>query len=265
MAIDYYGIAKSANQLRDTMNIKKGITDIFRLLEDNGYHCFRYPLGEDSILGAAACFGEDKVILSNSSMILAREIFTVAHELGHHHLHFRQGGEVIVDSVDYEGDEGVDSDFREIEANYFAACFLMPKYVLKKFIEEDLMKTEGETFTGIDVAMIQSTFNVSFESAVNRLHTAGIISEENRKSLEEEKEKNTVRAFLQGIKGNLELLEKSEKKYMPQSFLRMAFSNYERKLVPAESLKKIIKAFDIPLEIGEEGDAELFGVPEGFK
>ena len=249
MSIDYYGIASCANQLRDSMGVRKGVTDIFRLLEENGYQSFRYPLGEDSILGASANYGKDKVIITNSSMILAREIFTAAHELGHHQLHLQRNGETIVDFT------GEHFDSCEEEANYFAACFLMPKHVMQRYVEETLMKPEGELLSGMDVAMIQSVFNVSFESALNRLQTIKAITEENRKDLEKEKEQKSVRAFVRAINGNLLLMEKSEKKHIPHELLRMAIDNHGRKMVPSDSLKKIFQAFDITLQIEDEEDA----------
>ena len=251
LSMDHYDIAVCANKSRDSMGIRKGVIDIFKLLEENGYQVFRYPLGEDSILGAAALYGKDKVIVTNSSMILAREIYSAAHELGHHQLHLQQSGDVI---VDYANE---DKRSIEEEANYFAACFLMPKHILNCFIDEVLMKPEGDSLSGFDVEMIQSEFNVSFESVIYRLLAINAITGENRRKLGNEKEKNSVQAFLQAINGNLKLLEKSENKHIPQGLLRMAVENYDRKIVPPESLKKIFDAFDIPVQIEEKENTEL--------
>ena len=251
LSLSHYDIAVYANKARDSMNVRKGVIDIFKLLEENGYQVFRYPLGEDSILGASAFYGKDKVIVTNSSMILAREIYSAAHELGHHQLHLQQSGDVI---VDYANEE---KRSIEKEADYFAACFLMPKHILNCYIEEVLMRPEGASLSGFDVATIQSEFNVSFDSVIYRLQAINAITGVNRMELENEKERNSVQAFLKAINGNLKLLEKSETKYMPQGLLRMAIENHERKVVPSESLKKIFDAFDISAQIEEIENTEF--------
>lgn len=249
MDYTHYEIATRAYQLRDNLGVRKGIENIFRLLEEHGFKIFRYPLGLDSILGCSARYGKDKVIVTNSSTILSREIFTAAHELGHHELHLTESSQAIVDR---EGDE---KDDIEKDADYFAACFLMPKHVLERYIDEDLARADVSKFQGIDIAMIQSTFNVSFDAAVNRLLAIGAIDQEGFKELNQAKAETSARAFVRAVKGNEALMEASNVKYLPAEFLKMILHNYEEKLVPLDNLKKIFEAFDIPLVVGEEEEA----------
>ncbi|MDD4778800.1 MAG: ImmA/IrrE family metallo-endopeptidase [Fermentimonas sp.] len=242
MEYTHYEIASIANRLRDSLGIcTKGIDNIFRLLEERGYKVFRYPLGRDSILGASARYGKDKVIITNSSLILSREIFTAAHELGHHELQLTEGNKAIVDV-----DDDQQSDM-EKDADYFAACFLMPKHLLTCYVEDYLSKTEQTQLQGIDIAKIQSEFNVSFEAAVVRLNAIDLITFEQKKDLQGEKTEKTARSFFKAVSGNEALLKPSEIKYIPTEFLKIIISNYENKLVPLKSLKKIFDAFSIPL------------------
>lgn len=255
MRYSHYEIAIKANQLRKSFGVDSAasIENIFRLLESNGYQVFRYPLGEDAILGIAARYGNDRVIITNSSLILSREIYTAAHELGHHVLHLTERNDAIVDDADSEQD---DEDEIERDANYFAACFLMPSKTLEEYVKEYLFKTRQTQLQGIDISKIQSEFNVSFEALVNRLSAIKVITPEEKTALEEEKAEKTARSFFKAVGGNEALLSPSEVKYIPTEFLKMILSNYQNKLVPIESVKKVFDAFEIPLPDIVDADSE---------
>jgi hypothetical protein len=70
----------------------------------------------------------------------------------------------------------------------------------------------------------------------------------------EEKAEKTARALFKAVGGNEALLNPSEVKYIPTEFLKMIISNYQNRLVPFESAKKIFDAFEIPLIDGEHAD-----------
>ena len=60
-----------------------GIIDLFKECERLGYKLLRYPLGENADLGFTVKRDNDIVIFTNSCSRLSREIFTLAHEIGH--------------------------------------------------------------------------------------------------------------------------------------------------------------------------------------
>ena len=60
-----------------------GIIDLFKECERRGYKLFRYPLGEEADLGFTLRKDNDTIIFTNTCSRLAREIFTLAHEIGH--------------------------------------------------------------------------------------------------------------------------------------------------------------------------------------
>jgi Zn-dependent peptidase ImmA (M78 family) len=69
----------------------------------------------------------------------SRKLFTLAHEFGHHVLH--QGTKWRLDSMDYSRADVNPQE--ETEANYFAACLLVPKNDLiakKHEFNNDLVK-----------------------------------------------------------------------------------------------------------------------------
>ena len=113
-----------ADSFREKCKISRyGIMDLFKECERCGYKLIRYPLGDNADLGFAAKKDEDIIIFTNSSSRLSREIFTLAHEIGHVVLHFGDGSSFIDDSITIAGKS---TDEKEQEANYFAACLLMP-------------------------------------------------------------------------------------------------------------------------------------------
>lgn len=84
----------------------------------------------------------------------ARDRFTIAHELGHYFLHYRlpqvQGKPVgPLRAARYGGDQA------EVEANWFAASFLMPETAFK----------EAYQAAGGDLAVLAAQFGVSMSAA----------------------------------------------------------------------------------------------------
>jgi Zn-dependent peptidase ImmA (M78 family) len=77
---------------------------------------------------------QENAIFVNSEEYPLRQTFTVAHELGHKILH-----EEWAKSADYKvllrNSERSEQDFREKEANAFAANLLMPRFMMDRYWE----------------------------------------------------------------------------------------------------------------------------------
>jgi Zn-dependent peptidase ImmA (M78 family) len=77
---------------------------------------------------------QENEIIVNSEEYPLRQTFTVAHELGHKILH-----EEWAKTSDYKvllrDSENTDGDFREKEANAFAANLLMPRFLMDRYWE----------------------------------------------------------------------------------------------------------------------------------
>jgi Zn-dependent peptidase ImmA (M78 family) len=82
--------------------------------------------------------GDNHVIGVNSAHPLARQRFTIAHELGHRALH--PGRELILDvpvRVNLrDKTSSMASDIEEIEANAFAAALLMPQQMIRDQVNQ---------------------------------------------------------------------------------------------------------------------------------
>lgn len=93
---------------------------------------------ESNISGYSAFRDGKKAIVVNNGHPKARRRFTIAHELGHLLLHdFNEFNFNDNEKVYFRNDISASGmDEYEVEANYFAACLLMPKNLVKKEFEQ---------------------------------------------------------------------------------------------------------------------------------
>lgn len=249
-------IEKIAENVRDECNITDyGFKDIFEASEKIGYRTIRYPIGDDAFLGFAMIKNVERIVFSNSSLILSREIFSIAHEIGHQKLHLSEQGRTMIKDDDFN-----DRDESEVEANYFAACLLMPVDKVEKFIRLELNDKSIEMLDGLDIARIQTAFNVSYDMALIRLKALNAIDDVVHEKLKMEKTKQTASKLLSVISGNIDLCKKTEAKKVPAEYLEWAISNYNDKLIPKKSLETALEyvglnAYDVVI-IDENSDEE---------
>ena len=115
----------------------------------------------------------DRVVIGvNECHSDSRQRFTIAHELGHFHLH--KGRSVIIDSdvrVNFRDRvSSLATDREEIEANRFAAALLMPDHMVRSWVAHESFQTAPEL-----VERLAKSFRVS-KAAVNfRLVNLGLI------------------------------------------------------------------------------------------
>jgi Zn-dependent peptidase ImmA (M78 family) len=126
-------------------------------------------LGE-GIAGAYLCRPEGRLVFVNRVHAVQRQRFTVAHELGHHRLDHPGHVDSPADLADF-GDGGI-----EVQANWFAAEFLMPMPAARRWADERL----GSVATLEDVVRFACDFGVSAKAACIRLQTAGRLPDEDR-------------------------------------------------------------------------------------
>lgn len=252
-------IERNAEYVRDECNITDyGIKDIFEASEKLGYRTIRYPIGTEAFLGFSMIKDSERIVFSNSSLILSREIFSVAHEIGHQRLHLKDQERTLIRDDDF-----TDRDDSEIEANYFAACLLMPMEKVDKFIRLELKDKDTEFWDGFDIARIQTTFNVSYDMVLIRLKAMNILSEDMVEKLRNEKMEQTASKLLNVIGGNVNLCKSTEVKKIPSEFLEWVISNYNEKLIPKASLEKALnyvdlKSDDVSINDSQSNEEESF-------
>lgn len=132
---------------------------------------------EDGVSGLLITNGGRSTIFVNSKDKLARQRFSIAHELGHFLLrhHAKEGDHVHVDKGvrvlqrGLKASQGVDPI--EIEANHFAACLLMPANLLRQTVEE----LGGRPVTEEMVDELAKRFVVSEQAMTIRLTNLGYV------------------------------------------------------------------------------------------
>lgn len=93
------------------------------------------------------------MIFTNTCSRLSREIFTLAHEIGHAILHLEEDTSFIDDNITINGRS---TDKKEQEANYFAACLLMPDDDVSRFIDLEIQDFHEKGLSAMDIARIMS-------------------------------------------------------------------------------------------------------------
>lgn len=232
-----------ADSFREKCKISRyGIMDLFRECERCGYKLIRYPLEGKVALGFATKMDEDIVIYTNSFSRLSREIFTLAHEIGHVILHFGEKNSFIDDNTTIAGNN---IDEKEQEANYFAACLLMPADIVSKFLDLEMADQANEVLSAMDIARIMSEFSVSFDMALNRLENLKKIDVRQKMRLDNEKTEKKVGNLLRSASGNVRLNMRSKEIGIPYEYIDYVIYNYNHNAIPRETLEKALECYQL--------------------
>ena len=222
-----------------------GIIDLFKECERMDYKLLRYPLGENADLGFMTKRDNDIVIFTNSCSRLSREIFTLAHEIGHVILHLNDASSFIDDSITINGRS---TDEKEQEANYFAACLLMPSDDIHRFIDLEIQDFQEKGLSAMDIARIMSEFNVSFDMALNRLESLGVIDTDQKTRLDNAKTEMKVGNLLRGVGGNSRLNVASEVIDIPYEYIDYVIYNYNHNAVSKETLERVLACYGLSID-----------------
>ena len=239
-------IRKKADVFRNGCKVSHyGIIDLFKECERCGYKLLRYPLGEDADLGFALKKDADIIIFTDTCSRLSREIFTLAHEIGHIILHMESMVSFIDDALTVSG---ISKDEKEQEANYFAACLLMPSDNVEKFLEYEIEDFEENGLSAMDIARIMSEFHVSFDMVLNRLENLGRIDKNERLCLDNERNQLRVGNLLKSVGGNRHLNQASMEVDIPHEYINYVIYNYNHNAIPLETLKKALECCYLTIE-----------------
>ena len=239
-------IKRKAASFRTKCNAGQyGIIDLFKSCEECSFKLLRYPLGEDADLGFTLKKDDDIIVFTNTSSRLSREIFTLAHEIGHVILHMESTVSFIDDSVTISGRS---TDEMEKEANYFAACLLMPEDKVSEFLDLEINDFNKNGLSAMDIARIMSGFSVSFDMVLNRLENLGKIDCIQKAQLESESNHRRVSNLLRSVGGNSRLNEASKEIDIPYEYIDYAIYNYNRNAIPMETLEKVLECYHLTIE-----------------
>ena len=125
-------IYELAEKFAEVTSYTPGKTDIIDYVENQLHGKIEYTdTPKDSAGGSIDVDSRDNfTIFLSKATSHKRDVFTIAHELGHYFLHSRLG------EIKIKANRSEDIDEAEREANSFAAAFLMPEEKLRKAYAE---------------------------------------------------------------------------------------------------------------------------------
>jgi len=141
-----------------------------------GLKVVHVELGDD-ISGLLISKGDSTVIAVQESDPPNRQRFTIAHEIAHFQLRhqFEPGEHVHVDRghiiTPRNSRSSTGVDIKEIEANQFAACLLMPS----KLLLERIKALKVKSLCDDNVEKLAGEFKVSEQAMTIRLSTLGFL------------------------------------------------------------------------------------------
>ncbi len=115
----------SVDPVETAAQAREAIDDIIGLLESAGANVFTKDFGLPKAFGFSAARADNGpaiAVYTSSDISIERQIFIVAHELGH----------LVMHEHSYAGVTGNDKDDEEAGANQFGSHFLLPKETFDK-------------------------------------------------------------------------------------------------------------------------------------
>jgi Zn-dependent peptidase ImmA (M78 family) len=213
--LDHNRGAKRAREARLSLGLDATSPVACLITAAESRYCVAVVALPDGVAGACRCFGDSAVLWVNGTQVVWRQRFTLAHELGH--AWCRHDGAIATDT--FETLSGKTSSPYEIQANAFAAQFLMPRDGVKARVagEPDLDR----------VVVLAAEFGVSAIAMVFRVKQLKLASEERAAQLVREIEAGLhVERFEKlGIEPLKDKLQRRELPYLtPGSHLHAALN-----------------------------------------
>ena len=165
-----------AEKLVDRLGMSSVPVDVEKIAEQLGLPVMYADLGA-GVSGLLISDGAEAHICVQERDAPVRQRFTIAHEIGHHHLRhqFEPGHHVHVDRGHYVSERGPrasdGADPKEVEANQFAACLLMPM----RLVREKVAELGGGPLLDHHVSHLAGAFRVSEQAMTIRLSSLGLL------------------------------------------------------------------------------------------
>lgn len=145
--------------------------DVFGALRTAGAFVFFRPL--KSMFGAYVPIGKAQPgLLINSNLPLSVQRYTAAHELGHLFLNHKTIS--FETNLGYLPEERRGVDEEEVQAEAFAAFFLMPKALVVNSLRD--LNLQADKLQPSDVYLLALRMGSSYLATVNQLHTLKMVT-----------------------------------------------------------------------------------------
>ncbi|HSE29265.1 MAG TPA: ImmA/IrrE family metallo-endopeptidase [Candidatus Saccharimonadales bacterium] len=155
---DWKRVENKAHEILNKFNIKEPLIDVYSIADAEGININPVIPGEDhEFSGFLDSNGEKPVMYVNADESVTRQNWTIAHELGHYYLQHKP------DEWGIAWRNQSDKNEFEQEADYFAACLLVPEQMLRSLMRKFKLKAE-------DSLLLSQMFGVSERAMKNRLN-----------------------------------------------------------------------------------------------
>ncbi len=166
-SINYQEIKARADKLlreNSIVNIYQFPVPIAKIANSLGYHIKMFNPDPDQGVVSGMISSQDKRILINANDSYERQRFTIAHEIGHHILHFqyKNSDEIY---IDFRKPGNVNNPIKELQADEFAGCLLMPEEFFREAwnITKGHFKDMSLIFSISKAAIGMRAFNLNME------------------------------------------------------------------------------------------------------
>jgi Zn-dependent peptidase ImmA (M78 family) len=209
-----------------------------------------YPLATKKVAGFTRKQGELIQVFINTSFNLSFQTFAAAHELFHLiSLREKPEDELIICN-DQDVSEEMDnsgSNIDEIQANYFAAAFLLPQNVVRKRFESIKGKSLQKEDLVLQIIGLENEYDVPYKTVLKRLKELRLIDsgEFDQLTHYEEQIFDYCKMLDSEIQKRIQELEKpSARKYHTLNVPKLAFDTYKFNRITINKLESIIKKYD---------------------
>lgn len=153
-------IAEIATQFRHRLGLGDAlIHNLFEAVEELGLKVLRYSFPIPEFFGLSACSAEQGafILVNTHNISTERQLFTVAHEIGHLIFHRGEYQDTLMEEGTLEEEKA-----QETVANHFALHLLVP---------EDALDRALNVFS--DLTQLKAHFRVSYTMMLKRLEQTG--------------------------------------------------------------------------------------------
>jgi Zn-dependent peptidase ImmA (M78 family) len=221
--------------------------DIFRILKNiNNLHLIKFPIADNDLTAFKIENGKIFIYI-NSSLPLDKQIFGAAHEL-YHVLHNDDNSKEDL-LTDYEKSFN-NSNLKEMEANSFAACFLVPKGQLTQEIKK--LKLQENNIDILNIIMLMDIFAVPYKTMVLRLFECGTINENIADELllkEDRNPKKDVLLLINQTRHAIRWQKTTEDDEEYSNLIEIALRNYKEGIISLEQIDEDFKRIGINVDI----------------
>jgi len=178
---------KTAADLRGYLSIGNApALDLFNILEQRGMKVVLRSLPNSKVWGFSITSKEfGHAIFVNTQSTRERQLFTLAHELGHTVMDRDHTATVLTEKKSKDDDAREQEILAEVRANSFAAAFLMPELEVKAAMLK-LGVSEGaqEELSTATIDYLRKQFGVSYKAMLWRLVNLKVISKKEREKFQ---------------------------------------------------------------------------------